>query len=125
MNKKIIYLAIIFLFLGCINTQSSFPQRNFDVKLNEKFKLQLLSGNYTITDTIDGQVFYHLTFNKVKGGESYLFGIWKISEKSGIKANRLKLLQEDKEINSLSIADLERNQIDSRFIDLNQYVQKD
>lgn len=125
MTKKMIYLTILLFSLGCVHTQNKYPEKTFQVQLNEKFTLQLKSGDFSAIDTSGNQVFYNITFNQVRGGETYLFGIWNISEKSGNKIDRLKILQEGKEIISFSITDLERKQTDFKFIDLNQFVQKE
>ncbi len=105
-HTKIIAIFMVFVLSGCAYTQNSYPEKSFKLAIDKNYKASLLGGTVTAYDTTNKLIYYNVVFDKVKGGETYLFGIWKIKESSGYKADRI-IFENSEERLSFSIDDLE------------------
>jgi hypothetical protein len=120
-------IFFICLFGSCVHKQNKSPEFEFNCILNKKFKLEVLEGEIkeleseTTTDKT-----YHIKLNSLRGGETLLFGIFKINDKDGHKYNRISIFDESKLINStsiLNIKSMDHLRLDSLIVyDLNQLV---
>jgi hypothetical protein len=119
-NIKYILLLPLILISGCVHRQNIFEPYETQVLLNERYILSLNSGNVNPIDTINQNILYHVYFNKVKGGDTKLFGRWTLTEGNGYNAKRLLIKKGTGIVHSVSILELKNN--NQPVIDLNEFV---
>lgn len=119
-NIKYILLLSLILISGCVHRQSIFEPYEIQVLLNERYILSLSSGNVNPIDTINENILYHVYFNKVKGGDTKLFGKWTLTEGNGYNAKRLLIKKGAGTVHSVSILELKNN--NQPVIDLNKLI---
>ncbi len=108
------------LTIGCVHTQNSFEEYSVQAHLSSSYQLELYSGQILPIDTVGHEVYYNIKFDKVKGGDAFLFGLWKVSETDGYKVKRLSIKKNDKELIKLSVSELMVIELDT--IDLNEFL---
>ncbi len=119
-NIKYILLLSLFLISGCIHRQNTFDTYETQVLLNERYTLFLDSGNVNPIDTINENILYHVYFNKVKGGDTSLFGKWTLTEGNGYNTKRLIIKKNLSTVHRMSISDFKKT--NQSIVNLNKLL---
>ena len=101
--KKIIVFLVIFGIFGCVAAEINYPARAVVIKVDNSYKSQIARGKIEILKSFKTYNIIKVTFNKVRGGKTLLFGKEINDAGNGYKVKRLDLLKNDKIINRYSL----------------------
>ena len=106
-------LALLLTLSSCVYTTVHYDEQVFYVAAanNATFVSTSASAEKLETDN-DSIAIWHIKFDAVQGGETLLFGRFKIREGNGYTGKRLEMLNPERTIsNWISIADLQNSQV--------------
>ncbi len=101
-------ILAFFCLFSCVIADGSYPGYEREILLESKYHLSIIAGQATTIDTIGSYVKYMVSFSKVNGGATYLFGK-KISEVNGHSYKRLQIFLDSVVIKEYSINDLKES----------------
>jgi len=117
LNKYLILISI--LVVSCKYTQTSFDKVVVSVIVDEDITPRLKSGSVELVESKNSKKLYKITFDEVRGGETYLLNR-KLKESDGYNTARLKIFMKEELEKELSINELTKGmqQLDSIVIRL-------
>lgn len=104
--SRISLAIMVLVFSGCVYSHSTYDEKKFKIAAEASYDASIIAGSIMPYDSSNHQIYYQVAFDKVNGGTSYLFGIWKYNEVSGNKVERL-IFKKGEETLRYSIKDLE------------------
>ena len=120
--KGLFLVLLITLFFGCVHRKVTFDEITMTVFCDQKYQLNSKSGEITPLDTVSNSVHYEIRFEKVKGGDSKLFGFIPIKEGHGYKAKKLIILDNDVVVVKLSINEITNSLENLENINLEEFI---